>query len=415
MLPYTSHQVSRLFYCTQTGVRLAHTLELLCNTSSSFQLLLLSSSGIEFWCPIFSVSRSVLSDSFWPHGLQPARLLCPWKSRGKNTGVGGHFLLQGIFPTQGSNPYPLSLLHCCCCCCQVASVVSDSVWPHRWQPTRLPHPRDSPGKNTGVGCYFLLQCMKVKSESEVAESCPTLSDPMDWGGPGSSFHGIFQARVLEWGAIAFSAAALQADSLPTIWLMSNFSACSSFCHYTMLLLESYLSFSPNDTFFNIESSAVLLYFFFIFLAQNFYFQTSPSVVLDVSPVSMTHTGLYILWLLFSSKLCPTLCNPMNCSPPGSSVHEIFQARILKWSAIFSSRGSSWPRDWTHFSCLVDSLPLRHYKNLPLLAKFIFHSYFEWRSIYFMFITHFKFSFFPLSLFYFIKLLLISIFILSVCI
>jgi len=71
-------------------------------------------------------------------------------------------------------------------------------------PTRLPCPWDSPGKNTGVGCHFLLQCMKVKSESEVAQSCPTLSDPMDYSLPGSSIHGIFQARVLEWGAIAFS-------------------------------------------------------------------------------------------------------------------------------------------------------------------------------------------------------------------
>ena len=65
-------------------------------------------------------------------------------------------------------------------------------------------PWDSPGKNTGVGCHFLLQCMKVKSESEVAQSCPTLCDPMDSSAPGSSVHGIFQARVLEWGAIAFS-------------------------------------------------------------------------------------------------------------------------------------------------------------------------------------------------------------------
>ena len=63
---------------------------------------------------------------------------------------------------------------------------------------------DSPGKNTGVGCHCLLQCMKVKSASEVAQSCPTLSDPMDCSLPGSSVHGIFQARVLEWGAIAFS-------------------------------------------------------------------------------------------------------------------------------------------------------------------------------------------------------------------
>ena len=82
--------------------------------------------------------------------------------------------------------------------------MSDSVPSHRWQPTRLPHPWDSPGKNTGVGCHFLLQWMKVKSESEVAQSCSTLSNPMDCSPPGSSIHGIFQARVLEWGTIAFS-------------------------------------------------------------------------------------------------------------------------------------------------------------------------------------------------------------------
>ena len=76
--------------------------------------------------------------------------------------------------------------------------------PHRRQPIRLLCPLDSLGKNTGVGCHFLLQCMKVKSESEVTQSCPTLSDPMDCSLPGSSIHGIFQARVLEWGAIAFS-------------------------------------------------------------------------------------------------------------------------------------------------------------------------------------------------------------------
>ena len=82
--------------------------------------------------------------------------------------------------------------------------MSDSVRPHRRQPTRLPRPWDSPGKNTGVGCHFLLWCMKVKSESEFAQSCPTLSNPMDCSPPGSSTHGIFQARVLEWAAIAFT-------------------------------------------------------------------------------------------------------------------------------------------------------------------------------------------------------------------
>jgi len=76
--------------------------------------------------------------------------------------------------------------------------------PTDGSPSGSPSPWDSPGKNTGVGCHFPLQCMTVKSESEVAQSCPTLSDPMDCSLPGSSVHGSFQARVLEWGAIAFS-------------------------------------------------------------------------------------------------------------------------------------------------------------------------------------------------------------------
>ena len=98
--------------------------------------------------------------------------------------------------------------------------MSDSVRPHRRQPTRLPRPWDSPGKNTGVGCHFLLQCMKVKSEREVAQSCPTLCDPMDYSPPGSSVHGIFQARVLEWvplpsppyGAVEFKKRMLSSKS-----------------------------------------------------------------------------------------------------------------------------------------------------------------------------------------------------------
>ena len=125
-----------------------------------------------------------------------------------NTGVGCHFLFQEIFLTQGLNP---GLLHCR----QIpyhlsAAATAKSLQscptrrPHRQQPTRLLCPWDSPGKSTGVGCHCLLQCMKVKSESEVAQSCPTLGDPMDCSLPGSSLHGIFQARVLEWGAIAFS-------------------------------------------------------------------------------------------------------------------------------------------------------------------------------------------------------------------
>ena len=104
--------------------------------------------------------------------------------------------------------------------------MSDSVRSHRRQPTRLPHPWDSPGKNTGVGCHFLLQCMKVKSESEVANSCPTLSDPMDCSLPGSSVQGIFQARVLEWGAIAFSTVTQQ-------WITNTPSITKSYQFYPL--------------------------------------------------------------------------------------------------------------------------------------------------------------------------------------
>ena len=96
--------------------------------------------------------------------------------------------------------------------------------PQRRQPTRLPRPWDSPGKNTGVGCHFLLQCMKVKSESEVPQSFPTLSDPMDCSLTGSSVHGIFQARVLKWGAIAFST-----DSYKTPHSSVQFSSVAQSC------------------------------------------------------------------------------------------------------------------------------------------------------------------------------------------
>ena len=99
--------------------------------------------------------------------------------------------------------------------------MSNSVRPRRRQPTRLRCPWDSPGKNIGVGCHFLLQSMEVKSESEVAQSCPTLPDPMDCSLLGSSIHGIFRARVLEWGAIAFSA-----KHNETITKSANFTAFS---------------------------------------------------------------------------------------------------------------------------------------------------------------------------------------------
>ena len=107
-----------------------------------------------------------------------------------------------------------------------AAAAKYSVLPHRWQPTRLPLPWDSPGKNTGVGCHFLLQCMKVKSESEFAQSCRTLSDPMDCSLPGSSIPGIFQARVLEWGAIAFSILRYMFHYFSILTLLYSWTVCS---------------------------------------------------------------------------------------------------------------------------------------------------------------------------------------------
>ena len=105
--------------------------------------------------------------------------------------------------------------------------MSDSVWPHRRQPIRLPGPWGSPGKNTGVGRHFLLQCMKVKSESEVAQSCPTPSHPMACSPAGSSVHGICQARVLEWVAI-WAKAILRVIKLDLLQQIHQlFSLCSS--------------------------------------------------------------------------------------------------------------------------------------------------------------------------------------------
>ena len=100
--------------------------------------------------------------------------------------------------------------------------------PQRWQPTRLPHPWDSPDKNTGVGCHLLVQCMKVKRENEVAQSSPTLSNPMDCSPPGSSVHGMLQARVLEWVAIAFS----------HLWFGKTQNNSSNFDIFSLLIIKN---------------------------------------------------------------------------------------------------------------------------------------------------------------------------------
>ena len=126
--------------------------------------------------------------------------------------------------------------------------------PHRWQPTRLSRPWDSPDKNTGVGCHFLLRCMKAKSEREVAQSCPTLSDPMDCSLPGSPIDGIFQARVLEWGAIVLNLKHKSTHSL-YVWevLLSTNASCSQ------LPLFSFPSLLLQSPFL------VLTFFFFHFI------------------------------------------------------------------------------------------------------------------------------------------------------
>ena len=154
--------------------------------------------------------------------------------------------------------------------------------PHRRQPTRLPRPWDSPGKNTGVGCHFLLQCVKVKSESEVAQSCPTLSDPMDCSLPGSSVRGIFQARVLEWGTI-HSLSRVQFFVTP--WTVAY-------------------QASPSKGF-----------------SRQQYWSGLPFP----SPMHKSESEV--------AQSCLTLSDPMDCSLPGSSVHGIFQARVLEWGAI----------------------------------------------------------------------------------
>ena len=173
--------------------------------------------------------------------------------------------------------------------------MSNSVLPHRRQPTRLPRPWDSPGKNTRVGCHFLLQCMKVKTESEVAQSCPTLGNPMDCSLPGSSTRGIFQARVLVWGAVAFSDIHIAAAKL--------LQSCPTLCYP--------IDGSPSGFPF-------------------------PGILTGKNTGMGCHLLLQCMKVKSESEVaqsCPTLGDPMDCSLPGPSIHGIFQASILEWGAI----------------------------------------------------------------------------------
>ena len=163
-----------------------------------------------------NVSRSVVSDSLWPHGLQAARLLCPWNSPGQNTGVGSHYLVQGIFPTQGWNPGLLNcrrILHCLSHQGRPAAAAAAAAKSLQSCPT-LCDPID--GNPPGSPVPGILQARtlewvaisfsnawKWKVKVKSLQSCPTLSDPMDCILPDSCIHGIFQARVLEWAAIKY--------------------------------------------------------------------------------------------------------------------------------------------------------------------------------------------------------------------
>ena len=147
-----------------------------------------------------------------------------------------------------------------------------------------------------MGCHFLLQCMKVKIESEVPQSCPTLRDPMDCSLPGSSIHGISQARVLEWGAIAFSENHLAAAAAKSL------QSCLTLC-------------DPIDG-------------------------SPPGSQPWDSPGNNTGVGFHFLLQFMKEKSereitqsSPTLRDPMDCSLPGSSIHGISQARVLDWVAI----------------------------------------------------------------------------------
>ena len=137
----------------------------------------------------------------------------------------------------------------------------DSVRPHRRQPTRLPHPWDSQGENTAVVCHFLLPCMKMKSESEVAQSSPTLCNPMDCSLPGSSIYGIFQARVPEWGAIAFSGRDLYPFPICSFPL---FLCIDHWRRLSYLSLPFFGTLHSNGNFFNF-----LLCFSLLFFSQLF--------------------------------------------------------------------------------------------------------------------------------------------------
>ena len=178
---------------------------------------------------------------------------------------------------------------------------------------------DSPGKNTGVGCHFLLQCMKVKSESEVTQSCLTPSDPMDCSPTGSSVHGIFQARVLEWGAIAFSVRCLYLSFSPLL--------------FAFLLFTTICKTSPDSHF-------AFLHFFSVGMVL-----IPVSCTSKVVGVARGHQRADTL-KPYSQKTSPSngICNNSKGFPGGASGKEsTCQCRRCRFSPWI--RKIPWRRKW----------------------------------------------------------------------
>ena len=163
--------------------------------------------------------------------------------------------------------------------------MSNSVQPHRRQPTRLPHPWDSPGKNTGVGCHCLLQCMKVKSESQVAQSCPTFSNPMDCSLPGPSIHGIFQARIPQWVAIAFS-----------IYIYQKRTETESYRIY--FLVSGLFHLTSSWGFFHVSASCRAVSFF---IDGSILFHECDVIYLPT--VMLIDTELIPVWSYYKESYC----------------------------------------------------------------------------------------------------------------
>ena len=131
--------------------------------------------------------------------------------------------------------------------------MSDSVRSHRRQPSRLPRPWDSPGKNTGVGCHFLLQCMKVQRESAVAQSCLTLSDPMDCSLPGPSIHGIFPGKSTGVGCHCLVLKFIL-WGLKRVWGLGHPAGTSQSFSYNVLLTMPSMKSLPLESYLNSLSS-----------------------------------------------------------------------------------------------------------------------------------------------------------------